>query len=364
MKNSPSQSFSSTGQTVFHVMAGLRSSGMERMFQSSAGLWEQSGWFPIIVGQGQDHPFAQDLIEVGYTIQYVRNLRTISGLMDLSKLLRQVKPDVVHIHTESMHGPIAILTRLILPRKKIVQTIHSTFEFYGWIKWKRLLQHSMSKLARVHHVAVGKGVAQNELQNYGLRSVVIENWISKNFFQDWDKGTKFATNQIVIALVGNCSEIKNHEILLRAVRNNPKFLIVHIGDESGGTEEERRLIAELGITKQILNLGVRNDIGELLSKCHLFAMPSLVEGFGLALAEAMAIGLPCIISSAYGLSWAENQLGVTVVKEELSWNSVLGHLNDSEVVDLTRKARQSRNEYLYRFSPLRGVREYVEVYSS
>ena len=359
-----SQTVRPTNKTVFHIMGGLRPSGMERMFQSSAGLWEQSGWLPIIVAQGRDHPFAHELIKAGYTIKYVRNLRTISGLVDLSKLLWRSKPTVVHIHTESMHGPIAILTRFILPRKKIVQTIHSIFEFSGWVKRKRLFQNMMSKLARVVNVSVSHAVAAFEVQCYSSNSLVIENWISTNFLIESNKSTKFASDQTVIALVGNCSEIKNHEVLLRAVKNNPKFLVVHIGDGSGATAEERRLFTELEDSKQILNLGIRSDIDQLLRKCHLFAMPSLVEGFGLALAEAMAIGLPCIISRTHGLSWAENQPGVIVVKEGLTWDSVLNQIHNSEILDLSEKARQSRTDYKYRFSPKRGVREYVEVYDS
>jgi glycosyltransferase involved in cell wall biosynthesis len=364
MNESKSQTVRPTNQTVFHVMGGLRPSGMERMFQSSAGLWEQNGWFPIIVGQGQDHPFAHELIKAGYTINYVRNLRTISGLVDLSKLLWHLKPAVVHIHTESMHGPLAILTRLILPRKKIIQTTHSIFEFSGWVKRKRVFQNRMSKLAGVSNVSVSNAVAAYEMQSYSSNSIVIENWISKNFFKDSNESTKFAIDQIVIALVGNCSEIKNHEGLLRAVKNNPKFLVIHIGDDSDATEDERRLITELDLSKQILNLGVRSEIDQLLRKCHLFAMPSLIEGFGLALAEAMAIGLPCLISGARGLSWAENQPGVIVVKEGLTWDLVLDQINDFEIQNLSEKARQSRNDYKNRFSPDRGVREYVQVYSS
>ena len=199
---------------------------------------------------------------------------------------------------------------------------------------------------------------------YSSNSLVIENWISTNFLIESNKSTKFASDQTVIALVGNCSEIKNHEVLLRAVKNNPKFLVVHIGDGSGATAEERRLFTELEDSKQILNLGIRSDIDQLLRKCHLFAMPSLVEGFGLALAEAMAIGLPCIISRTHGLSWAENQPGVIVVKEGLTWDSVLNQIHNSEILDLSEKARQSRTDYKYRFSPKRGVREYVEVYDS
>ena len=73
-----------------HIMGPLRPSGMERMFQSSAGKWEQNGWFPIIVGQGDENPFAQKLIDVGHATEIQSQRRKGS---DTSVTNYQVKPD-------------------------------------------------------------------------------------------------------------------------------------------------------------------------------------------------------------------------------------------------------------------------------
>ena len=53
---------------------------------------------------------------------------------------------------------------------------------------------------------------------------------------------------------------------------------------------------EYGIVEQVKFLGWQNDAAPLLSDCHLFIFPTLMEGSPNALMEAMGYGLPCLAS--------------------------------------------------------------------
>lgn len=57
---------------------------------------------------------------------------------------------------------------------------------------------------------------------------------------------------------------------------------------------------ELGINNNVLFLGIRNDIPELLCAMDCFIMPSFFEGLPFVLIEAQAAGLPCIVSDNIG----------------------------------------------------------------
>ena len=71
-----------TRRRVFHILGGLNPSGIERMPVSAAPYW-QAG----IIGQGSDHPFAENLTAAGYNVNYVRSLRTTAGLAIFARLI-------------------------------------------------------------------------------------------------------------------------------------------------------------------------------------------------------------------------------------------------------------------------------------
>ena len=65
--------------------------------------------------------------------------------------------------------------------------------------------------------------------------------------------------------------------------------------KSGQPYENRA--AALGLTPYVLFLGVREDVPALLHAMDVFCMPSLYEGMPLAVLEAQAAGLPCLVSN-------------------------------------------------------------------
>ena len=103
----------------------------------------------------------------------------------------------------------------------------------------------------------------------------------------------------VVGNVGRMVEVKNHRFLLEAFalycRAVPAAQLLLIG--GGPLEPElRALAAELGIQDCVHFLGSRRDTARLYSAMDVFAMPSLVEGQSMALLEAQAAGLPCVVS--------------------------------------------------------------------
>lgn len=114
---------------------------------------------------------------------------------------------------------------------------------------------------------------------------------------------------LTLISVGRLSlEIKGHGILLSALAlcksRNTNLRLIFVGDEAGnepGAKRKLQDIAEkLNISSCVEFLGKRNDINSLLKCANIFVMPSFYEGFGIALIEAMAAGLPVIASDIDG----------------------------------------------------------------
>lgn len=104
----------------------------------------------------------------------------------------------------------------------------------------------------------------------------------------------------VVGIVGRLHDQKGHVYLFQAFRRvlaaHPRALLVVAGD---GPEREAldRLAGELGIAERTRFLGFRADAPALMHAFDVVAVPSLYEGFGLVLLEAMAAARPLVASS-------------------------------------------------------------------
>jgi glycosyltransferase involved in cell wall biosynthesis len=118
-----------------------------------------------------------------------------------------------------------------------------------------------------------------------------------------------AADDLLIVAVGNLYPVKGHAVLLRALgelRRSGTTASVpwRLAIAGRGEEEEklRMLAADQGIADRVALLGFRKDVPDILAAADVFVMPSLSEGLPLALVEAMAAGLPVVVSDVGGVS--------------------------------------------------------------
>jgi len=103
----------------------------------------------------------------------------------------------------------------------------------------------------------------------------------------------------VVITVGEHIPRKNHETCLRVLSALPDATLLFCGT---GQEEShlRALAMELGVAERVRFLGFRTDVPALLAASDVFLFPSLQEGLPVSLMEAMATGLPCVVSRVRG----------------------------------------------------------------
>jgi glycosyltransferase involved in cell wall biosynthesis len=103
----------------------------------------------------------------------------------------------------------------------------------------------------------------------------------------------------IIAHVGRFTEPKNLpfviDVFSQALNKDVNLRLVLIGNGPLQNEIQERA-SILGLQDHVRFLGSRPDVPRLLSAVDLFLFPSLHEGLGLAVVEAQASGLPCLIS--------------------------------------------------------------------
>lgn len=105
------------------------------------------------------------------------------------------------------------------------------------------------------------------------------------------------SSKVVLGHVGALKKVKNQERLLEIVKviNDEKFVLLLIGD---GEDKNKLLdkVRTLGIEKQVLFLGSRTDVSDLLQAIDVLVFPSFFEGIPMALIEAQAAGIPIVAS--------------------------------------------------------------------
>jgi glycosyltransferase involved in cell wall biosynthesis len=149
-----------------------------------------------------------------------------------------------------------------------------------------------------------------------------------------DMRNKLGVNgKYVIGHVGSFTYQKNHSFLLDIFNEicelNDNTVLLLIGDGELRIEIEDK-INNLGINNKVIITGVKENIHEFLQAMDVFVFPSIFEGLGIALIEAQAAGLPCIISERIPIEAHLTDLinQVSLKRTPQFWaNSVLNYLD-------------------------------------
>lgn len=107
----------------------------------------------------------------------------------------------------------------------------------------------------------------------------------------------------MIISAGDLNTNKNNHVVIRALgcMKNPNVYYVLCGV---GPEEVnlRKLAKECGVEKNVIFLGYRTDMPELMKSTDIFVMPSFREGVPRSILEAMDLGKPCVGSKTRGIA--------------------------------------------------------------
>jgi glycosyltransferase involved in cell wall biosynthesis len=235
----------------------------------------------------------------------------------LAKLIRTVRPDIVHLHSRrgaDLWGGIAARltgTPCILSRR--VDNPESRLQVA--LKY-RLYDHVITISEGIRRVLLDEGLSPQRVTC--VRSAVD----AAPYLIPIDRPAflrEFSLSQqaIVIGMVAQMIPRKGHRYLIEAVKSLrgdfPDLRVLLFGKGPLHSELESE-IAQNGLTDIIRFAGFRNDLPQWLGGLDILAHPADMEGLGVSLLQASAAAVPIVTSRAGGLpeAVAENVSGLLI----------------------------------------------------
>jgi glycosyltransferase involved in cell wall biosynthesis len=237
-------------------------------------------------------------------------------LLAMRELIKHIRPDVIHVHSPIVLGPIALL----LARSFHIPLIATNHFMPGNMNWtlasnRRFYESVYAYLSwfynRCTFITAPSRTAVRVLREHGLTTPAkaISNGIDLHTFKPGKRDSAIRRKLNIpehcplILYVGRLSEEKRLDVLLEAVTQMRSSAHVALAGTGPLEAELRTQAAELHIEADVSFLGFvsDDDLLTLRQNADVFAIPSEAELQSLATMEAMACGLPIIAANAWAL---------------------------------------------------------------
>lgn len=307
---------------VLHIIEGLGTGGAERQLTAFILRSDPTRFRHEVCTLSTEGRFAADLRRANipvYALGVVSDGNLAQSIVRLGRVVRRVDPSIIHA---TLYRP-GVVSRIVgrLCGKPVVTTLVNTTYEPEWRLDNEHLKPYKVWLARkadeltsrwwgTWFVAISESVRSSAVRQLMLpmdRISVIPRGLVFNEMTEGRHGDATVAPEAlgwsdaypVILNVGRLVPQKGQQYAIRAMqRVVSKFPSAHLAIAGEGSLRPmlEHLIRSLELERSVTLLGERHDVGLLLQMADIFVFPSLFEGLGNALLEAMAAGKACVAS--------------------------------------------------------------------
>lgn len=338
---------------ILFLLRSLTYGGAERqLVLLSKGLL-QRGHDVAVMTFYSGGPLEQELLEAGVRIRPLHKQGrwdVLTFLFRLTRVVREERPDILHGYLGDPNN-FSVLLKPLFSTVRIVWGVRSStrdFKQYDWVS--RLSIKLSCRLARFADAIIANsraGCEYHVAMGYPAeKTVVIPNGIDTDRFRpdsvaririrsEWG----VTEHEKLIGLVGRLDPVKDHTIFLEASallmkkRKDTRFVCV-----GGGPDEYRMrlqtLAKSLGLEKCLLWVGTREDMPYVYNALDITVSSSCGEGLSNVICEAMACGVPCVVTNVGDSAWVVGDQGEVVPpKNPVAIMNAIERLLDHRVYD-------------------------------
>ncbi|MBP1696340.1 MAG: glycosyl transferase, family [Deltaproteobacteria bacterium] len=313
-----------------------------------------------------------DRNDIPYALFACRSQLDLKLVFTVRKFIKTNGVDIIHCHgyKSNFYGLLASKGRVpSVTTNHNWLTAHWKLKTYCFLDslWIRFFDRIVAVSNEVK-----KDMLKYKIPEEKIR--VIDNGISLDRFEKRVETTKLKTQlglgekTRVIGTIGSLVIEKGHIYLLEAARQildvvkDLKFLIVGDGPLRKALEEKSE---ELGIKKDVIFMGQRKDVPELLTVMDIFVLPSIKEGLPVALLEAMAAKRPIVATRVGAIPRVieSEDIGILVEPKDISGlrEALAGLIDDPGRMNLL--ARGGFDRVSMDFSSDGMCKHYLKLYN-
>ncbi len=292
-------------------------------------------------------------------------LRNLQAAPALARYIQRVKPDLVHASIAEANFHASLACRTAPSVKLLLEEVGTPSRS----KKAKLLFGAVNRRANAW-IGVSRATCDYLIAHERARRDdvhLVYNCVADEFFEPLKRSR---SNTLRVTMVGRLVPVKNHPLFLRVWDRFAESCggPVALNIAGAGAEEAalRAQVAGMRHGDTVHFSGYVHDVRALLADTDLVVLPSLREGYGIALVEAMAVGIPVIGSTAGGIPEvldgypAQWQVGA---QDEEGWLRALlafSELDSSSRRDLGRTGEKLARA---RFSSATYIDSIVDLYS-
>lgn len=356
---------------ILHVLPTLNIGGAETLVVELLINLKKSGYdvFVFLNINTKDTQLYQKLKEYQIPIFTIIEYTTGFNILDsaLRRLLKRsmywrainkIQPDIIHFHLDILPDIEDIKK---YGKIKLYYTCHGDIERYikmfgeTWRKnIKYFLENNLMKCFVINKDMLRNAIKLITNKNiyYIPNGIDMENKKSyerKNFLRE--NGIK--TDSFIIGHVGRLIEVKNQKksikILKEVLKIRKNTVLLFIGDGDREYREELKdYIKKYKLSSNIIFLGYRSDVREIISILDIALLPSLSEGFPLTILEYQLYNIRTLVSEAIPEETIcnANCFRISLKQKDKEWaNYIFGNqmrkvtkeLNKFDLKEITKK---------------------------
>jgi glycosyltransferase involved in cell wall biosynthesis len=301
---------------IVFITTGLSTGGAEAMLFKLLDNIDRKKFEPYVISLISKDEIGQRIEKLGIPVSAMginSSELSILPLLRLFKILRQIRPDIVQTwmyHADLLGGVVARLAGIKkvvwslrnsnlsrdLTKSSTIQVVKLCAALSTWLPIQIL---SCSKRAGEIHAQLG--YARDKIK-------IIPNGFDLGSFQPNSEARESVRKELglsydvfLVGLMARYDSQKNHAGFISAVaqvhRSMPEvhFLLAGTGVDKSNKALVKH-IADHGLKNHILLLGRRDDMPRLMASLDILASASFGEAFPNVLGEAMACGVPCVVT--------------------------------------------------------------------
>lgn len=348
--------------TIIHITYAFGLGGIETMLRNIANEQARFGYniHLIVINNNVNDELRTSLNEKikFYCLERRKGSKNPLHYIKLNLLLKRINADVIHLHYSS----IARFIFLSSLERKLCVTHHDVCNGGNFV--------NLYRCKRVY--AISNIVKEDIFKWTGLNSEVVLNGV------DVSKIRYSTARQVDIFRIVQVSRLmhekKGQHILIKAFhqlidRGHTQLHLDFIG-EGESREYLENLVNELGLSTYVSFLEAKNQsyIYTHLCEYELYVQPSIYEGFGLTVAEAMAAKIPVLVSEnqgpleiidygKYGYSFKNMDVNDCADKIEIF---LKGHNNISMIESAYKRVTELYNVRITAKTYLEKYKEFIE----